>query len=86
VGRRDGGLCALTAAGHDRVTAVIEWLAGTTDEERHRLRLPHDRFDGYRLPSESTIRRFLNETDDPEGLMGGAFIAAAFPRPSVSRV
>ena len=57
-------LCALTAAGHDRVTAVIEWLAGTTEEERRRPRLPYDPFDGYRLPSESTIRRFLNDTDD----------------------
>jgi len=43
---------------------VIEWLAGTTEEERRRLRLPYDPFGGYRLLSESTIRRFLNNTDD----------------------
>lgn len=57
-------LCSLTAAGHDRVSGVREWLADTTDQERARLRLPWDPLDGYRLPDESTIRRFLKFVDD----------------------
>ncbi|WP_322769399.1 ISAs1 family transposase [Frankia sp. Cr1] len=57
-------LCALTAPGHDRVAAVTEWLAGTSDEERRRLRLPWDPRDSYRLPDESTIRRMLAAVDD----------------------
>jgi len=57
-------LCALTAAGHDRVTAVTEWLAGTSWEERVRLRLPWDPWGGHLLPDEATIRRFLNGVDD----------------------
>jgi predicted transposase YbfD/YdcC len=57
-------LCALTAAGHDRVSAVGAWLKRTTDEERARLRLPWDPLTGYRLPSASTIHRFLRAVDD----------------------
>jgi predicted transposase YbfD/YdcC len=59
-------LCSLTAAGHDRVSAVRGWLRRTSDEERARLRLPWDPFDGYRLPSVATIHRFLAAVDDGE--------------------
>ncbi|WP_347177114.1 transposase family protein [Parafrankia sp. EAN1pec] len=59
-------LCSLTAAGHDRVSAVRGWLRRTSDEERARLRLPWDPFDGYRLPSAATIHRFLAAVDDGE--------------------
>ncbi|KDA40590.1 ISAs1 family transposase [Frankia sp. B2] len=57
-------LCAVTAAGHDRVAAVTEWLAATSWTERVRLRLPWNPWDGHLLPDEATIRRFLNTVDD----------------------
>jgi integrase len=57
-------LCTVTAAGHDRIVAVTEWLAATTWAERVRLRLPWDPWNGHRLPDETTIRRFLNTVDD----------------------
>ncbi|OHV64734.1 hypothetical protein BCD48_37155 [Pseudofrankia sp. BMG5.36] len=57
-------LCALTAAGHDRIAAVAEWLRGTSYEERERLRLPWNPRDGHLLPDEATIRRFLSGVDD----------------------
>jgi predicted transposase YbfD/YdcC len=59
-------LCSLTAAGHDRVSAVRGWLRRTSDEERARLRLPWDPFGGWRLPSAATIHRFLAAVDDGE--------------------
>lgn len=57
-------LCTVTAAGHVRVAAVTEWLQATTWQERVRLRLPWNPWDGHLLPDEATIRRFLNEVDD----------------------
>ncbi|MEX5638137.1 transposase family protein, partial [Parafrankia sp. FMc2] len=57
-------LCVVTAAGHDRITAVTEWLAATSWAERVRLRLPWNPWDGHRLPDEATIRRFLDKVDD----------------------
>ncbi|WP_248832297.1 ISAs1 family transposase [Frankia sp. Mgl5] len=57
-------LCAVTAAGHDRIAAVTEWLAATTRAERVRLRLPWNPWNGHLLPDEATIRRFLDKVDD----------------------
>jgi predicted transposase YbfD/YdcC len=43
---------------------VAEWLAGTSYEERERLRLRWNPRDGHLLPDEATIRRFLAGVDD----------------------
>lgn len=57
-------LCALTAAGHDGVSAVAQWVARTSSAERARLRLPRHPLTGrFRVPDEATIRRFLAALD-----------------------
>ena len=54
-------LCAMTAAGHDRLTAVGQWLKHAGQEDLARLRMPFDPLTGaYRVPDEKTIRVVLD--------------------------
>jgi len=57
-------VCALTAAGHDRLTAVGQWLKAASQTDLARLRMPRDPFTGvHRAPDEKTIRVVLDRLD-----------------------
>ena len=50
-------LCAFTAAGNDRLTAVGQWIKRASQQDLARLHAPWDPMAGrYRVPDEKTIR------------------------------
>ena len=72
-------VCAFTAAGHDRLTAVGQWIKRASQADLARLRAPLDVLVGvYRVPDEKTIRAVLNRVD-PQQLTR----ALLGPRPRV---
>jgi predicted transposase YbfD/YdcC len=57
-------LCAFTAAGNDRLTAVGQWIRRASQDDLARLRAPWDPMAGrYRAPDEKTIRVVLDRLD-----------------------
>src|ERR1700756_3028575 len=57
-------VCAFTAAGNDRFTAVGQWIRRAGQEDLARLRAPWDPIAGrYRAPDEKTIRVVLDRLD-----------------------
>src|SRR6266700_3382993 len=57
-------LCAFTAAGNDRFTAVGQWIKRASQADLARLRAPWDPIAGrYRAPDEKTIRVVLDRLD-----------------------
>jgi predicted transposase YbfD/YdcC len=61
-------LCAFTAAGNDRLTAVGQWISRASQQDLARLHAPWDPMAGrYRAPDEKTIRVVLNRLD-PQAL------------------
>jgi len=57
-------LCAFTAAGNDRFTAVGQWVRRASQADLARLRAPWDPIAGrYRAPDEKTIRVVLGRLD-----------------------
>jgi predicted transposase YbfD/YdcC len=57
-------LCAFTAAGNDRLTAVGQWIRRASQADLARLRAPWDPMAGrYRAPDEKTIRVVLDRID-----------------------
>ena len=57
-------LCAFTAAGNDRLTAVGQWIRRASQADLARLRAPWDPIAGrYRAPDEKTIRVVLDRLD-----------------------
>src|SRR5436190_16584807 len=57
-------LCAFTAAGNDRFTAVGQWIRRASQADLARLRAPWDPMTGrYRVPDEKTIRVVLDRLD-----------------------
>jgi predicted transposase YbfD/YdcC len=57
-------LCAFTAAGNDRFTAVGQWIRRASQADLARLRAPWDPLAGrYRAPDEKTIRMVLDRLD-----------------------
>jgi predicted transposase YbfD/YdcC len=63
-------VCAFTAAGNDRFTAVGQWIRRASQADLARLRAPWDPIAGrYRAPDEKTIRVVL-ERLDPRALTG----------------
>jgi predicted transposase YbfD/YdcC len=57
-------LCAFTAAGNDRLTAVGQWVRRAGQADLARLRAPWDPMGGrYRAPDEKTIRAVLDRLD-----------------------
>jgi predicted transposase YbfD/YdcC len=57
-------LCAFTAAGNDRLTAVGQWIKRASQADLARLRAPWDPMAGrYRAPDEKTIRVVLDRLD-----------------------
>src|SRR5215831_2529496 len=57
-------VCAFTAAGNDRFTAVGQWIKRPSQADLARLRAPWDPLGGrYRAPDEKTIRVVLDHLD-----------------------
>jgi predicted transposase YbfD/YdcC len=57
-------VCAFTAAGNDRLTAVGQWTRRASQADLARLRAPRDPVTGqYRAPDEKTIRVVLDRLD-----------------------
>ena len=57
-------VCAFTAAGNDRLTAVGQWTERASQADLARLRAPWDPMAGrYRAPDEKTIRVVLDKLD-----------------------
>jgi predicted transposase YbfD/YdcC len=57
-------VCAFTAAGNDRFTAVGQWIKRAGQDDLARLRAPWDPIAGrYRAPDEKTIRVVLDRLD-----------------------
>src|ERR1700756_5017348 len=57
-------LCAFTAAGNDRLTAVGQWVRRASQQDLARLRAPWDPMAGRdRVPDEKTIRVVLDRLD-----------------------
>ena len=57
-------VCAFTAAGNDRLTAVGQWTRRASQEDLARLRAPWDPVAGrYRAPDVKTIRVVLDKLD-----------------------
>ena len=57
-------VCAFTAAGNDRFTAVGQWIRRASQADLARLRAPWDPIAGqYRAPDEKTIRTVLDRLD-----------------------
>jgi predicted transposase YbfD/YdcC len=57
-------ICAFTAAGNDRLTAVGQWIKRASQQDLARLRAPWDPIAGrYRAPDEKTIRVVLDRLD-----------------------
>jgi DDE_Tnp_1-associated len=57
-------VCAFTAAGDDRFTAVGQWIKRAGQEDLARMRAPWDPIAGrYRTPDEKTIRVVLDRLD-----------------------
>jgi len=57
-------ICAFTAAGNDRFTAVGQWIKRAGQADLARLRAPWDPIAGrYRAPDEKTIRVVLDRLD-----------------------
>ncbi|MEW2051974.1 ISAs1 family transposase [Streptomyces sp. NPDC005476] len=60
-------VCAMTAAGHDSITAAAEWCRRATPEELAAFGLPyHPLLGRYRVPSEKTLRSVLGRLDPGE--------------------
>ena len=68
-------VCAFTAAGNDRLTAVGQWIRRASQQDLARLRAPWDPLAGrYRAPDEKTIRVMLDRLDPralARALLGG---------------
>ena len=68
-------LCAFTAAGNDRLTAVGQWIRRASQQDLARLRAPWDPMAGrYRAPDEKTVRVVLDRLDPralARALLGG---------------
>lgn len=58
------GVCAMTAAGHNSLTAIAEWARRSSPEPLRWLGLPFHPLTGrYRCPSERTLRDAFGQVD-----------------------
>jgi predicted transposase YbfD/YdcC len=74
-------VCAFTAAGNDRFTAVGQWIGRASQAGLARLRAPWDPMAGrYRAPDEKTIRVVLDRLD-PRALARALLGSGAGSRP-----
>ena len=82
-------VCAFTAAGNDRLTAVGQWIKRASQQDLARLRAPWDPLAGrYRAPDEKTIRVVLDRLDPRAltrallGPRGGGRRRGGLPQPA----
>ncbi|MFF4291790.1 ISAs1 family transposase, partial [Streptomyces sp. NPDC001633] len=69
------GVCAMTCAGHNSLTAIAEWVRRLDQDVLARLGCPFDPFAGrFRAPGERTLRDVFARVDP------GALTAAGFAR------
>lgn len=67
------GVCAMSAAGHNSLTAVAEWVRRCNERELDRLGCPFNPFAGrYRVPDERTLRDAYGRVD-PAGLAAAGY-------------
>jgi predicted transposase YbfD/YdcC len=82
-------VCAFTAAGNDRFTAVGQWIRRASQADLARLRAPWDPVTGrYRTPAEKTIRVVLDRLDPralTQALLGPRRRRSGGPRPASVR-
>jgi predicted transposase YbfD/YdcC len=82
-------VCAFTAAGHDRLTALGQWIARASQADLARLRAPYDLLAGaYRAPDEKTVRAVLDRIDPAQltrALLGPRTRVRTNPEGSPSR-
>src|SRR5438477_7413028 len=82
-------VCAFTAAGNDRFTAVGQWARRASQADLARLRAPWDPVAGrYRAPDEKTIRVGLDRLDPralTRALLGPRRRRSGWPRPASVR-
>jgi DDE family transposase len=83
-------VCAFTAAGNDRFTAVGQWIKRASQADLARLRVPWDPLGGrYRTPDEKTIRVVLDRLDPralARALLGARPRGGRRPGPSAASV
>jgi predicted transposase YbfD/YdcC len=83
-------VCAFTAAGNDRFTAVGQWIKRASQAGLARLRAPWDPVAGrYRAPDEKTIRVVLDRLDPralARALLGPCPCRHRHPEPSAASV
>lgn len=75
------GVCAVSAAGHNTLTAVAEWVRRCDPVELSRLGCPFNPLTGrYRVPDERTLREAYSRVD-PGGLaaVGYGYLGALTP-------
>ena len=79
-------VCAFTAAGNDRFTAIGQWVRRAGQADLARLRAPWDPLAGrYRAPDEKTIRVVLDRLDPralTRALLGGRLDGRGGPPPA----
>ncbi|MER5914252.1 transposase family protein [Streptomyces sp. NPDC001982] len=69
------GVCAMTCAGHNSLTAIAEWVRRCDQDALARLGCPFDPFAGrFRAPGERTLRDVFARVDP------GALTAVGFAR------
>ncbi|MFE6760253.1 ISAs1 family transposase [Streptomyces sp. NPDC057684] len=77
------GVCAVTSAGHNSLTAIAEWVRRCDQEVLARLGCPFDPFTGrFRAPGERTLRDVFARVD-PAVLTAAGFarLSALQPHP-----
>lgn len=77
------GVCALTSAGHNSLTAIAEWVRRCDQDVLARLGCPFDPFTGrFRAPGERTLRDVFARLD-PAVLTAAGFtrLTTLQPRP-----
>ncbi|MEU5943926.1 ISAs1 family transposase, partial [Micromonospora sp. NPDC047548] len=76
------GVCAMTAAGHNSLTAIAEWVRRCDQRELRRLGCPFNPFTGrYRVPDERTLRDAYGKVDPADLTAVGFGHVATLTRP-----
>lgn len=81
-------VCAMTAAGHNSITAAAEWCRRATPRELAAFGLPyHPLLGRYRVPSEKTLRSVLGRLDPGEiSAAGYGYLRPCCPRGPLGRI
>ncbi|PWR12689.1 ISAs1 family transposase, partial [Micromonospora sicca] len=76
------GVCAMSAVGHNSLTAIAEWVRRCDQRELRRLGCPFNPFTGrYRVPDERTLRDAYSRVDPTDLTAVGFGYLATLARP-----